>query len=431
MRRDYRMRLKNTFLYLAGPPNEITLENRIFNSMCLIAILVITLQIPFNYLTGLTITSLLFVVMLMALCGLYYLSRFKKKSVISICVTVITVNIIFALNYFVSAGISGASLLSFTLTFFLVMLISPKGQYPWWLGLNLLLVGGIILYEYYYPASVTVMYPDHESKIIDLSATYLTSVLVIFFGTIYLKNAYTREKQQSEEKTTVLEVMNTEKNKLFSIISHDLRSPMASIQSYLELMKDIQLPPDQKLQMEEELLMMVNNTQEMLYNMLLWSKTQLQGLTVHLAPVNIYKAVMPILEINTTLIANKGLQLEQRIDHTVMAMADLNMLQLIIRNLLGNAIKFTRPGGNIYIEASATQQECLLTVRDTGTGIDAKRINEIFSLKARSTFGTRNEKGIGLGLYLCKEYTAAQFGRIWFENNADKGCTFYLAFPLA
>ncbi|MBC9913401.1 sensor histidine kinase [Chitinophaga varians] len=426
-----RIDLKKKLLYLVGPPEQVTLEDRIFNSMCLIAMVVSIVQVPFNYFTGLKMTGIIFGLLLSALAGLYYLSRFKNRSALSIAITVVLVNLLFAWIYFVSSGISGASLMTFTLTFFLVMIVAPRGQYVIWLVFNLLLVAAIILIEYYRPELVPNMYADHESKIVDLSATYFTSVLVIFFGTIYLKNAYNREKQQGEEKNRVLEVLNTEKNKLFSIISHDLRSPMASIQSYLELMKDIQLPPEQKLQLEAELLLMVNNTQDMLYNMLLWSKSQLQGLTVHLAPVNVYKAAMPVLDIHTTVITNKRLHLTTNIDKQLTAMADLNMLQLIIRNLVGNAIKFTAPGGQIMLEAHPENQQCLITIRDTGTGIDPKRVPEIFSLKARSTFGTGNEKGIGLGLYLCSEYTAAQHGRIWFQNNPDKGCSFFLSFPLA
>lgn len=431
MRIDFRKQLQAKLLYLVGPPDQVTLENRIFNSMCLLAMVVSLVQMPFNYFTGLRMTGIIFAILLLALAGLYYLSRFKNRSTLSIAITVVLVNLLFAWIYFVSSGISGASLMTFTLTFFLVMIVAPRGQYVLWLVFNLLLVTAIILIEYYHPELVPDMYANRESKIVDLYATYLTSVLVIFFGTIYLKNAYNREKQQSEEKTRVLEVLNTEKNKLFSIISHDLRSPMASIQSYLELMKDIQLPPEQKLQLEAELLAMVNNTQDMLYNMLLWSKSQLQGLTVHLAPVNVFKAVMPVLDIYTTFISNKRLHLTTNIDKNLTAMADLNMLQLIIRNLVGNAIKFTAPGGQITLEARQENGQCLIAIRDSGTGIDTKRVPEIFSLKARSTFGTGNEKGIGLGLYLCGEYTAAQHGRIWFQNNPDKGCTFFLSFPLA
>lgn len=431
MRIDFKKQLQEKLLYLVGPPEQVTLENRIFNSMCLIAMAVSVVQMPFNYFTGLKMTGYIFGLLLVALAGLYYLSRFKDRSALSIAISVVLVNLLFAWIYFVSSGISGASLMTFTLTFFLVMIVAPRGQYVLWLTFNLLLVTAVILIEYYHPELVPNMYPDRESKIVDLSATYITSVLVIFFGTIYLKNAYNSEKQQREEKTRVLEVLNTEKNKLFSIISHDLRSPMASIQSYLELMKDIQLPPEQKLQLEAELLMMVNNTQDMLYNMLLWSKSQLQGLTVHLAPVNVHKAVMPVLDIHATFITNKRLHLTTDIDKNIMAMADLNMLQLIVRNLVGNAIKFTAPGGQITLDARQENQHCLITIRDTGTGIDPKRVPEIFSLKARSTFGTGNEKGIGLGLYLCSEYTAAQHGRLWFQNNPDKGCSFFLSFPLA
>ncbi|NSL87351.1 sensor histidine kinase [Chitinophaga solisilvae] len=428
---DTPRKLSATFTYLVGQPSDIPLENRIFNSMCLIALIVIIINIPFNYFTGLRVTATLLAVMLLLLSGLYYLSRFRNRFHFSVTIAVIAVNVMFAINYFTSCGIAGASLLSFALTFFLVMMVSPGKQYSWWLGLNLLLVLGLIGYEYYVPQSVPDIYPDRASRFMDLSVTYVISVLVIFSGTLFMKNIYTREKKRGEEKARVLEQLNEEKNKLFSIISHDLRNPLSSIQSYLELMKNIQLPQHERLQMEEELLHMVNNTQDMLLNILYWSKSQLQGLSVQLSPVNIFKTISPILHHNTTLMASKKLRLEENIDNRIQAMADINMLQLILRNLIGNAIKFTPAGGSIHISAEQQENNCLLTIRDTGKGIDVKRMAEIFSLKARSTFGTGNEKGIGLGLYLCKEYTEAQSGRIWFENNPGNGCTFFLSFPAA
>lgn len=225
--------------------------------------------------------------------------------------------------------------------------------------------------------------------------------------------------------------MNAEKSKLFSLISHDLRNPLASIQSYLELMREIELGPDDKKQMETELLYVVNSTQEMLYNMLIWSRTQLDGQHVNLAPVDVAAAIHPILKINKMAVTKKKISLDTSIDASIRVMADINMLQLIVRNLLGNAAKFTPAGGAIFISTSKTGNKCLISVKDSGAGIDKNRQHDIFSLKVRSTFGTNNEKGVGLGLYLCKEYTIAQHGRLWFENNPEGGSTFYLELPLA
>ena len=417
--------------FLIGDPQQFSLENRIFNAICAISLFIIAINVPYNYVTGLTVTSLIFALLVPAFFFIYFLSRYRKKVNISIALAVIMINVSFAINYFYSGGIQGASLLSFTLAFFLGMLISPRKQYYWWLALNLFTVLGLIIWEYYYPASVDTVYKTRKDIFADMTPTYIISVGVIFVGTVYLKNAYNKEKQRGEEKTRSLEIMNTEKSKLFSLISHDLRNPLAAIQSYLQLMREIELDPENKTQIETELLYVVNSTQEMLYNILVWSKTQMDGLNVNLTPVDVASAIHPILKINKMAVSKKRISLDTNIDASIKVMADINMLQLIVRNLLGNAAKFTPSGGTIFIKTSRAGNKCLIEVRDSGMGIDLSRQPDIFSLKVRSTFGTDNEKGIGLGLFLCKEYTTAQQGQIWFENNREGGSSFYLELPLA
>lgn len=417
--------------FLIGDPQQFSLENRIFNAICAISLFIIVINVPYNYVTGLTVTSLIFAILVPAFSFVYFLSRFRKKVNVSIGIAVIVVNVMFAINYFYSGGIQGASLLSFTLAFFLAMLISPGKQYYWWLALNLFTVLGLIIWEYYHPASVDAVYKTRKDIFADMTPTYIISVGVIFVGTVYLKNAYNKEKQRGEEKTRSLEIMNTEKSKLFSLISHDLRNPLAAIQSYLQLMREIELDPENKTQIETELLYVVNSTQEMLYNILVWSKTQMDGLNVNLTPVDVASAIHPILKINKMAVSKKKISLDTNIDASIKVLADINMLQLIVRNLLGNAAKFTPSGGTIFIKTSRAGNKCLIEVRDSGVGIDLSRQPDIFSLRVRSTFGTDNEKGIGLGLFLCKEYTTAQQGQIWFENNREGGSSFYLELPLA
>lgn len=414
---------------LIGEPNEFSLENRIFNTICVIALLILAFNVPYNYLTGLKVTALIFTVLVVAFAGIYYLSRFHKKLNTCIALSVIIINVLFAVNYFYSGGIQGASLLSFTLAFFLTMVISPSKQYHWWLILNLVTVIGLIVYEYYFPESVAAVYDTREDLFTDMTPTYLTNVLVIFVGTVYLKTAYKKEKQRGEEKTRSLELMNAEKSKLFSLISHDLRNPLASIQSYLQLIREVELDATDRVQIEGELLYVVNNTQEMLYNILMWSKTQMEGPNINLVPVNVALALEPIQQITRMAITKKNITFETEIDPTIEVMADINMFQLIIRNLLGNAAKFTPSKGYMLVKTSRRGNNCLIEVRDSGTGIQQKE--DIFSLKVRSTFGTDNEKGVGMGLYLCKEYTIAQNGKIWYQNNPEGGSSFYLELPLA
>lgn len=424
-------RVKRSLNFLIGDPQLFTLENRIFNTICVISLFIIAINVPYNYITGLTVTSLIFAILLPAFFFIYFLSRYRKKVNLSIIIAITVINAMFGINYFYSGGIQGASLLSFTLSFFLAMLISPTKQYYWWLGLNLLTVLGLITWEYYHPESVEAVYKTRRDIFADMTPTYIISIAVIFVGTYYLKNAYNKEKKRGEEKTKSLEMMNTEKSKLFSLISHDLRNPLAAIQSYLQLMREIELDPENKIQIETELLYVVNSTQEMLYNILVWSKTQMDGLNVNLTPVDVASAIHPILKINKMAVSKKKISLDTNIDASIKVMADINMLQLIVRNLVGNAAKFTPSGGTIFIRTSRAGSKCVIEVKDSGVGIDLARQADIFSLKVRSTFGTDNEKGIGLGLFLCKEYTNAQQGEIWFENNLEGGSSFYLELPLA
>lgn len=429
--RNLSQRVKTLSHLIIGDPQHFTLENRIFNAICAIALFIIAFNVPYNYITGLTVTSLIFSILVLVFAGIYYLSRYRKMVNLCIAISVIMINAAFAINYFYSGGIEGASLLSFTLAFFLTMLISPAKQYYWWIALNLFTVLGLIAYEYYHPNAILDVYKTRGDIFADMTPTYIINVVVIFVGTIYLKNAYNKEKKRGEEKTRSLEIMNTEKSKLFSLISHDLRNPLASIQSYLQLMREIEIDPQNKVQIETELLYVVNSTQEMLYNILVWSKTQMDGLNVNLVPVDVAAAILPILKINKMAVAKKKISLDTNIDASITVMADINMLQLIVRNLVGNAAKFTPGGGSIFITTSRKGDKCLIEVKDSGAGIDPSRQVDMFSLKVRSTFGTDNEKGIGLGLFLCKEYTTAQQGQIWFENNKEGGSSFYLELPLA
>ncbi len=423
--------MRRTFYFLIGNPEQFTLEHRVFNAICVILLVVLGYNVPFNYLVGLKETSLIFMVFLTVFGMMYYWSRFKHKLTLAISIAAISASLLFAINYFFSSGIRGASLLSFTLTFFLIMVASPVRYYVWWLILNLVIVIGIIVAEYYNADLVVTMYGSRQELFVDMTSTYLINVAVIFIGTLYIKRAYNTEKKTVQEKTAALEKMNAEKSKLFSIISHDLRSPLHSIQGYLELMREAALDQEDKDRIELELLSMVNGTQEMLYNMLSWSKNQMDGVKVNIVPTNVARVIQPVVEVKKMLMLKKTIELEDDIDPSISVNADINMLQLIVRNIIGNAIKFTPSGGNIYIKAMRSENDCLIVVKDNGNGIEETNKPDIFSLKMQSTFGTNNEKGVGLGLFLCKEYTEAQGGKIWFESNKGIGSTFYISLPLA
>ncbi|KAA9347966.1 sensor histidine kinase [Larkinella humicola] len=421
---------KETLYKLIGSPDGFSLEARIFNSICVLILVVMGYNIPFSFSVGLPETGWICTVLLGVSGYVYYLNRIRKKMVAALTIAGVVITILFAVNYFFNSGMSGASLLSFTITLFLLLIAGPSRHSLFWVLFNLTVVLSLLTIEYLHPQFIVETYPTRLAQTVDLASTYSVNVFFLYFGTLFFTKAYKLEQKRVEERSVVFERLNEEKNKLFSIVSHDLRSPLASVQQYLEMLKQIELDSDVRKKIESELLVGINHTQEMLVNLLSWSTGQMRGTTVTRTSVNVSACLKPIIEIYKPLAAQKEIQLVFRGDGLPTVLADGNLLQLIVRNLVGNAIKFTPTGGQITIEATRTDTSGLITVKDTGRGIKEADKPRLFSLKAQPTFGTNNERGVGLGLFLCKQYAEAQQGAIWFESQESVGTTFFLALPL-
>lgn len=419
--------LKKGTASLIGKRDELTLENRIFNAMCFLAFIIIAYNIPFSYFAGLNLSAFVFMALSFVLALTYYLARFKKKLQLSISIASILIIALLGFNYFLSAGIRGASLLSFTLTAFLILIVSPRKHFFLWASLCLATGLGLLAIEYHYPQSVSVTYQSEFQFFTDIASTYTINIISIFLGLYYLKNAFYKEKKMVEEKTLVLEKLNHEKTKLFSVLSHDLHNPLSSIQSYMEVIRDYEFSKEEKEMAERELSNAVYETQEMLYNILSWSKSQLNNEGARLRPYNLYDTLEPVITTQKAQAQQKKIRLTEEFDKSLMVISDINMLQFVARNIIGNAIKFTPPHGKIHVKAVRSGNKCILSIQDNGPGISTKQKSDIFSLKTQSTYGTNNEKGIGLGLYLCKEYTVAQHGKIWYENAPEGGAIFFIS----
>ncbi|MFC3197521.1 ATP-binding protein [Parapedobacter deserti] len=423
--------VKRYLNFFIGTRAALTFENRLFNSICLIAIFIMVFNIPFNYFSGLQITSLIFAMLTAVLGYIYYLARFRQRTTVGLIVTSLLVIILFAVNYFYSAGIRGASLLSFMLAFVLIIIVSPKKLYALWVSLILLVVYGLLLAEYRYPELVRVSYADEKALFVDIAFTYGTGVILCFFSLFYLKEAYNREKRSSDQKAIELERLNDEKLKLFSIISHDLQSPLSSLHSYIRLVSSDRFTPDERKQVEQGLANALHGTQELLSNMLAWSQSQLRGIQAKLTRNNIKQLLMPVIDVQRVYADQKNIILEADIDSSLWALVDRDMLQLIVRNLINNAIKFTTAGGRIVVSGKKIGTVCQISVEDNGIGIPPEKQGELFSLKVQSTYGTGNERGIGLGLFLCREYTQVQNGTISFTSEPNIGTRFDISLQTA
>ncbi|RYE28036.1 MAG: ATP-binding protein [Sphingobacteriaceae bacterium] len=146
--------------------------------------------------------------------------------------------------------------------------------------------------------------------------------------------------------------------------------------------------------------------------------------------LNLKETLISVLQLAQVAATDKGIDIDNLLPPKVVLQADKDMLQLLVRNLVSNAIKFTPPGGKIRVCCKIENQECKVMVTDNGVGIPEKYQSRIFSIKTDSTYGTNQEKGTGLGLVLCKEFAELQNGSIGFTSNEGSGTTFYFKLKL-
>ncbi|MGV8880428.1 MAG: sensor histidine kinase [Sphingobacteriaceae bacterium] len=383
--------------------------------------------------------------MVFAFTYLYYLSRFKNRTSLSIWLGGLLGNVVCVLVFFFNSGIQGPVLFTSALTLILIICFAPVKQYRLWGILNLSLISILFTLEYFHPELVPYTYVRRADKFIDIWSSYLVLVIPVFYSITYIRRSYDLERKSAEEKTLAielqnkqiliqnqeLETLNKEKNKLLSIIAHDLRSPLGNIQSYLELLTELDLDEKDKQSIEKDLLKHTKDASEMLTKLLAWSKSQMNGINVKLANICLQNKLVMTLETERAIAQKKGVLLSYDLDPEIIVRADMDMLELVVRNLINNAIKFTTSGGVIDVSANILVDECHLKIADNGVGISLERQKDIFTFSAGSTIGTDEEKGSGLGLLLCKDFIEMQGGRIWFQSQSGEGTVFHISLPLA
>ncbi|MCP5494450.1 MAG: hybrid sensor histidine kinase/response regulator [Leptospiraceae bacterium] len=232
---------------------------------------------------------------------------------------------------------------------------------------------------------------------------------------------------QNEELAIALKI----KNKFFSIIAHDLKSPFNALLNLSELLYgDIM-----KQEVKQELIKEVHDTSKQAYNLLKnlleWSGSQLGSNEPELQTFNLKEVVDRNLQLAELNAKGKNIQMSSDVSESLNVRADKNMLDTIIRNLLSNSIKFTYPNGKIDINARQDNDFIQICVSDTGVGMEKEDIPRLFRIDIKhSTLGTSKEKGTGLGLMLCKEFIEKHGGSIVVESEVGKGSKFFISLPI-
>ncbi|MEM6699101.1 MAG: tetratricopeptide repeat-containing sensor histidine kinase, partial [Bacteroidota bacterium] len=234
--------------------------------------------------------------------------------------------------------------------------------------------------------------------------------------------------QQSEE----LQELNATKNKLFSIIGHDLRSPIGNLVTTLNLFFSKELNKDEFIEMAQHLRQSTSSIHQMLNNLLHWANAQMKGdIRTEPQALDLKQQIDAVSDFIQDIATAKDIQIHNKLKTPLTVVADPNQVDLVLRNLIGNAVKFTHPNGQIHIDVEATERSAIISVQDNGIGMTQEQQTTLFDeTTASSAWGTANERGLGLGLNLCKEMVEKNGGEIWVESEPNKGSQFYFTLPL-
>jgi len=243
-----------------------------------------------------------------------------------------------------------------------------------------------------------------------------------------------RKKAQKALEMSEMKLKNSNisKDKFFSIIAHDLKAPFNSLLGFSEmLVEKIQSNDFENINEYARLIHKVTNqTYALLNNLLDWSLSQTGGMKFNPEKINFNEISNEFIEYLKNIAQNKKVVINSNIDDNLELIADRNMLTSIIRNLVSNALKYTPSGGEITLSASSDLKETRISVLDTGIGIKTEDLEKLFKIEeSKSTIGTDNEKGTGLGLLLCYDFVEKHNGKIWAESEVGKGSLFSFTIP--
>jgi signal transduction histidine kinase len=265
-----------------------------------------------------------------------------------------------------------------------------------------------------------------------ISAGLILSLLsFLIWQTIRKNRTLHEQKEEIGRHNQALLELNHTKDTLFSIISHDLRAPIASLQSTLYLLQLGILSEAELEKVSQELSYKVTDTTNLLNNLLYWAKSQMDGIKLFPEKGNVESIIKEIVSLLSHQTESKKIQVSLDFEKTQSFYADIPSVSMILRNLLSNAVKFTPRGGSVSVNTSTSSTMLQIHVHDTGLGISEEDLKKLFSpLTHFTTQGTSQEVGTGLGLLLCKDFAERNNGSISVESTEGKGSIFSLSLPL-
>ncbi|MBI2429354.1 MAG: tetratricopeptide repeat-containing sensor histidine kinase, partial [Ignavibacteriales bacterium] len=261
----------------------------------------------------------------------------------------------------------------------------------------------------------------------------MTVAVVALFRTIKVqKKANALLKQQNEiieKQRAQLEETNEVKDKLFSVLTHDLRGPVTSLKTFIAHVDDPILSEKEMHEYFQFTASTIDNIMALIENVLHWSKSQWKGIVSEPTKINLHYIVKDRIRLLEPHAHQKSISVQNFVAPSAQAFADYQMIDIVMRNLLSNAIKFTGHDGVVRIRTVDHDDFVEVSVEDTGIGMSKEHVERIFISEGISTPGTANERGTGLGLILCKEFVEKSGGALWVESEIGKGTIVTFSLP--
>jgi signal transduction histidine kinase len=270
--------------------------------------------------------------------------------------------------------------------------------------------------------------------------SFILFVLLITYQTTRLQKLNLRinntndllelKREELATKNEELTTANQGKDKLFSIIGHDLKGPLNSIRGLLQILEFEKISDPSLRDVIQRLGYSTKNTSNLLDNLLRWARSQTGDLEFNPKQLSIHKLAEGVINELSQMASEKDIKIYETIDKDILHLIDADMIQTVFRNLISNAIKFTNKGGEIKLTSELTNNSLLLKVIDNGKGMESEHIDQLFKVNQHlTTEGTSGELGTGLGLLICSEFIKKHRGRIDVESVLGKGTSFIITLP--
>jgi len=237
------------------------------------------------------------------------------------------------------------------------------------------------------------------------------------------------QKTNIDEQAHKLNDLNTLKDRLISVLAHDLRAPLSTLRGLFNLLQDASISHEELVEMIPTVLKKLEYTSDFLDTLLFWINSQMENFENSVKTFSVKEIALHEIESHSEQAALKGINLAGSIPDEIMASADPNSIRIVIRNLITNAIKFSNNGDVISVTAAVEDDNIVISVKDTGQGIPEPQLKKLFRNKVDSKTGTHNESGTGMGLLFCKDLIEKCNGHIWVTSKLGEGSEFTFTVP--